>query len=421
MVGCRATKPGAGCCGPGTFPGNAVEGYGLVLEIYDAVRHAVESGHRCATATIIRASGSVPRPVGTSMLVTEEGDITGSLSGGCVEGAVLTSALEVIAHGSSRYETYGYSDDDAFAVGLSCGGTLDVLISPVSPGTVPALDPQEPAAWLCRVDSQEPAPLLVREPAAYAGPAGLDAFLSHHAPELGSLLADRSPAAAADPSDITRAAAALLPWLLRGTTGLVTLPGCSGGEFFLESRLPAARMVLVGANAFSAALARLARTVGYSVTICDARPAFTSPGRFPEADEVVVQWPHTYLRGQLDSGLLDSRSVVCVLSHDAKFDLPVLSLVLRRDVAYVGAMGSRRTHAQRIQSLRAEGLQPEELARLYSPIGLDIGAVTPEETALSILSEIVASRSGVVNARPLAAGTGPIHAGGPARAGTTAR
>lgn len=355
------------------------------------------------------------------MLVTAEGDVSGSLSGGCVEGAVHTAALEVIEHGGSRCETYGYSDDDAFAVGLSCGGTLDVLISPVLPGALPALDPLEPAALLMRVDRPETPPLLVRGPAAYAGPEGLDAFIYCHTAQLNALLADATATAAGEPADARRAAAALLAGIARGTTGLVTPPGCSGSVFFLESRLPAPRMVLVGANAFSEAMARLARALGYHVTICDARPAFTSPERFPEADEVVVQWPHTYLRGQLDDGLLDSRSVVCVLSHDAKFDIPVLSLMLRRDVAYVGAMGSRRTHAQRMESLRTEGLRPQELARLHSPIGLDIGAVTPEETALSILSEIVAARSGAAGARPLSAGSGPIHAGGPGRPKTAVR
>ncbi|MCC9173770.1 XdhC family protein [Arthrobacter sp. zg-Y179] len=359
----------------------------------------------CAAATIVRASGSVPRPAGTTMLVSSTGVISGSLSGGCVEAAVVTAAEEVLADGRPRLESFGYSDTDAFAVGLSCGGTLDVFISPVFPGTVPFVPPSgAPCALLRRIDNGAASvPLLIQDPAA-ATPAGL---LSVHGPALAAMLG-------VDPA---RAAARLAPLLAAGRTGVVELgepggPECDGGSavLFLESRLAPPRLVLIGSNDFSAALARQGRMLGYHVTICDARPAFTSPSRFPDAHEVHVQWPDSYLRGEAAAGRLDARTVVCVLSHDAKFDVPVLAEALRRELAFVGAMGSRRTHDARLAALHTAGLTGPELAKLHSPIGLDIGAATPEETAVSVFAEIVAARSGAAaSGQPLRDVSGPIH------------
>lgn len=375
-----------------------------MLDMLDALASAVRGGEPCAAATVVRASGSVPRPVGTSMLITRSGKITGSLSGGCVEAAVAAAAEESLADGRARLETFGYDAADAFAVGLSCGGTLEVLIQPFPPGRLPAVPAAgTPCALITRVDASAAAvPLLVPDPAAAAAnPAEL---LSRHGAELRSLLG----------LDPRLAAARLAPLLAAGRTGLVELGGteCGGGPvvLFLESRLAPPRLVLIGANDFSAALARQGRLLGYHVTVCDARPAFTTAERFPAAHLVRVQWPDRYLQEQAEAGELDARSVICVLSHDAKFDVPVLVTALQLNVAYVGAMGSRRSHEARMAALRAAGLTGGQLQRLHSPIGLDLGAASPEETALSVFAEVVAGRSGAAaSGLPLRECSGPIH------------
>jgi xanthine dehydrogenase accessory factor len=182
-----------------------------------------------------------------------------------------------------------------------------------------------------------------------------------------------------------------------------------GMEVFVASCAPRPRMLVFGAIDFAAAVAAQGAFLGYRVTVCDARPVFATPARFPTADEVVVDWPHRYLAGEIDRGAVDSRTVVCVLTHDPKFDVPLLEVALRHhDLAYVGAMGSRRTHEDRMARLREAGLTEDELARLSSPIGLDLGGRTPEETAVSIAAEIIARRWGG-HGRPLAETQGRIH------------
>jgi xanthine dehydrogenase accessory factor len=180
---------------------------------------------------------------------------------------------------------------------------------------------------------------------------------------------------------------------------------------FVWSFAPAARMLVFGAIDFAAAVARIGNFLGYHVTVCDARPVFATRSRFPSADRVAVEWPHRFLRAEAEAGRLDARTVICVLTHDPKFDVPVLEVALRLpEVAYVGAMGSRRTHEDRLARLREAGLTEEELAGLSSPIGLDLGARTPEETAVSIAAEIIATRWGGDGKR-LADLAGPIHHG----------
>jgi xanthine dehydrogenase accessory factor len=166
---------------------------------------------------------------------------------------------------------------------------------------------------------------------------------------------------------------------------------------FVQSFAPAPRMMVFGAIDFAAAVTRAGKFLGYHVTVCDARPVFATAKRFKEADEVIVEWPHRYLEAQLAAGGVDGRTVLCVLTHDPKFDVPVLKLALTTEAAYIGAMGSRRTHHDRLDRLRAEGVTEDELARLHSPIGLDIGARTPEETAISIAAEIISKRWGGSN------------------------
>jgi xanthine dehydrogenase accessory factor len=199
-----------------------------------------------------------------------------------------------------------------------------------------------------------------------------------------------------------------------GTTGLLHI-GPDGERrqdeltVFVQSFAPPPRMLVFGAIDFAAAVARVGKFLGYRVTVCDARPVFATHSRFPDADEVVVDWPHRYLQAQADAGELDERTVVAVLTHDPKFDVPVLQVALRLPVAYVGAMGSRRTHLDRLDRLREAGMTDDELARLHSPIGLDLGARTPEETAISIAAEMIKLRWGGEGS-PLSALSGPIHA-----------
>jgi xanthine dehydrogenase accessory factor len=180
---------------------------------------------------------------------------------------------------------------------------------------------------------------------------------------------------------------------------------------FVHSYAPPARMIVFGAIDFAAAVARIGGFLGYHVTVCDARPVFATVKRLPAADEVVVEWPHRYLAREAVAGRVDGRTVLCVLTHDPKFDVPLLELALRLPVAYVGAMGSRRTHDERVARLREDGMTEAELARMRSPIGLDLGARTPEETAVSIAAEIVALRCGGTG-RSLSAVDGPVHRAG---------
>ncbi|MET3923004.1 XdhC family protein [Arthrobacter sp. UYEF20] len=380
------------------------------------------SGQRCAVATIVAAGGSVPRPLGTSLLVSEHGDVLGSLSGGCVEGAVVDAALQAMRDDGPRLESFGYSAEDAFAVGLTCGGELEVHIQPL--GSSPeAMDyamlnslaghhSTAALALIRRLDAGGGA-VVVQDPVR---------FRAMESPELARLVGDH-------PATVYAAAAQLEPLLQGGRTGMVRLAppeGCgpaagsvSGDRqpepitLFVESRLPAARMLIFGANDFGAALLPAGKLLGYDVTLCDARPAFSSQGRFVAADQVVTDWPHRYLAAEAAAGCVDGRSVVCVLTHDPKFDIPLLETALGLGLAYVGAMGSRRSHRQRIDALLAAGTPAEALERLHSPIGLDLGAVTPAEVAVSITAEILASRAPAslapLTASSLKDGSGPIH------------
>ncbi|MER7703168.1 XdhC/CoxI family protein [Kitasatospora sp. NPDC097605] len=363
------------------------------------------SGRSFAVATVVGITGSAPRDPGAALAVDADGEVVGSVSGGCVEGAVYELCRAALASGEPVLERFGYSDEDAFAVGLTCGGVLEVLVQPVVPGADPALD-----AGLALIAAGTPVALarVVAGSAEAAGPAGL----------LGRAVAVTADThhGALPPAPLQRAVVAEARAMLdAGRTGRLVLGpdgrpcdphGRGTVTLFVESYVPAPRMLVFGAIDFAAAVVRIGRFLGYRVTVCDARPVFATARRFPDADEVVVDWPHRYLDSQLDR--LDGRTVLCVLTHDAKFDIPLLERALRLPLGFVGAMGSRRTHRERAAGLRAAGLTGTELARLHSPIGLDLGARTPEETAVSVAAEIVAHRRGG-GCLPLSAGDGPIH------------
>ncbi|MGW7520086.1 XdhC family protein [Streptomyces sp. NPDC054796] len=368
-----------------------------MLDIAAELDRWAEEGREFAVATVVGVSGSAPRDPGAALAVDSEGTAIGSVSGGCVEGAVYELCLQALRSGETVLERFGYSDEDAFAVGLTCGGVIDVLVVPAGARTAGAAVHR---AAVSAVRRGEPVALarVVKGPAGLPGRALL---LRPDGTREGTL---------GGPDELDRTAAAeALAMLEAGRTGTVTLSEdgshCPGGVTLLvESSLPPPRMIVFGAIDFASALVRAGRFLGYHVTVCDARAVFATRARFPEADEIVVDWPHRYLlRTETDA-----RTALCVLTHDAKFDIPLLREALRMPVAFVGAMGSRRTHQDRERRLREAGLTEEETARLRSPIGLDLGARTPEETALSIAAEIVAARHGGTG-MPLTGSGTPIH------------
>ncbi|MFF4105341.1 XdhC family protein [Streptomyces sp. NPDC001903] len=358
-----------------------------MLDIAEELNRWVEQGRDFAVATVVAVGGSAPRQPGAALAVDSEGTAIGSVSGGCVEGAVYELCQQALEDGETVTERFGYSDDDAFAVGLTCGGIIDILITPVPVGSAArevfaaalAAASRGEAAAVARI-AEGPAELLGRA-VLVRGEGGFEGGFGGH-PELDRTIAEEARA-----------------MLDAGRTGVLGI-GADGrlcGEplkVLVESSVPPPRMIVFGAIDFASALVRIGKFLGYHVTLCDARPVFATKNRFPEADEIVVEWPHRYLEAQSSAGAVDGRTVLCVLTHDAKFDVPLLELALKLPVAYVGAMGSRRTHEDRNKRLRDVGVSELELARLRSPIGLDLGARSPEETALSIAAEIVANRRG---------------------------
>ncbi len=356
------------------------------------------TGATAGLATVVRTFRSAPRPPGAAMVVGPDGTVSGSVSGGCVEAAAYESAVEVAASGLARLERYGVSDDDAFVIGLTCGGILDIFVEPVSPQSFPQLDAvaadiaaQRPVAIATVVDHPDSAWIgrrLIVRPDSVEGTLGSEHADTAVADDVrGLLAAGRTETITYGPDGERRG---------------------EGMALFVASHAPPPRMLVFGAIDFAAAVAQQGAFLGYRVTVCDARSVFASPARFPNAHEVVVDWPHRYLAAQVDAGALDRRSVLCVLTHDPKFDVPLLEVALRLDVAYVGAMGSRRTHETRLERLHEAGLTDAELSWLSSPIGLDLGARTPEETAVSIAAEIIARRWGGAGL-PLTQTGGRIH------------
>jgi len=370
-----------------------------VRDILDPITKWWDAGETFGLATVVRTFSSAPRDPGAAMAVSADGEAVGSVSGGCVEGAVYELSSEVRESGQPVLQTYGISEDDAFSVGLTCGGIIDIFVEPVSQESYPEMG--EVAA---AVRDEEPVAVAT----IIAGPGRIGARRiiwpeDRAAGSTGTLgSGDRLDQAVDDDAR---------GMLAQGLTG--TRRYGPDGErrrdelsVFVQSFAPPPRMLVFGAIDFAAAVARAGKFLGYRVTVCDARPVFSTRARFPDADEVVTDWPHRYLAGQT----VDPRTVICVLTHDPKFDVPLLEVALRTPAGYIGAMGSRRTHDDRLARLREVGLSEEELARLRSPIGLDLGARTPEETAVAIAAELIQLRWGG-SGQPLTATTGRIHHG----------
>ncbi|GGN50532.1 hypothetical protein GCM10011579_005380 [Streptomyces albiflavescens] len=382
-----------------------------MLDLAAELNRWVEEGRDFAVATVVAVDGSAPRGPGAALAVDSRGTAVGSVSGGCVEGAVYDLCVQALQDGATVLERFGYSDEDAFAVGLTCGGVIEVLVTPVRAATGVRKDASVFAAWLAAAARGGTAALarVARGPAELLGRALLVHADGSDTSYEGSLGAAHDGGLLDRPELDRTAAAEARAMLDAGRTGTVEISengsGCPGGmTLFVEASVPPPRMIVFGAVDFAAALVRAGKFLGYHVTVCDARPVFATRVRFPEADDIVVDWPDRYLR----STETDHRTVLCVLTHDAKFDVPLLETALRLPVAFVGAMGSRRTHEDRNRRLREVGVTQRELARLRSPIGLDLGARTPEETALSIAAEIVAARRGGSGV-PLTGSRTPIH------------
>jgi xanthine dehydrogenase accessory factor len=367
-------------------------------DILDPIMKWWSAGETFGLATVVRTFSSAPREPGAALAVSVGGEVVGSVSGGCVEGATYELAMAVSATGQPVLQRYGISDNDAFAVGLTCGGIIDIFVEPADRERFPqlgavaaAVRADEPVAVATVIDG--PGVVGARRviwPAEREAPGGTGT--------LGS--GDRLDAAVDDDAR---------GMLAQGVTG-VRRYGPEGERrldelgIFVQSFAPPPRMLVFGAIDFAAAVARAGKFLGYRVTVCDARPVFATAARFPDADEVVTEWPHRYL----SRVVVDERTVICVLTHDPKFDVPLLEVALRTPAAYIGAMGSRRTHDDRLARLREIGMSDGELARLRSPIGLDLGARTPEETAVAIAAELIQLRWGGTG-RPLTATTGRIH------------
>jgi xanthine dehydrogenase accessory factor len=367
-----------------------------VRDILDTISQWWAADESFGLATVVRTFSSAPREPGAAMAVSAAGEVVGSVSGGCVEGAVYELAGQVGASGQAALQRYGISDDTAFSVGLTCGGIIDIFVEPVS---------QKSFADLADIAAAVAAGTPVAVATVIAGPGQLGArrviWSAGDRASDGSLGSGARLDEAVD--DDARG------MLAQGTTG-VRQYGPDGERrlddlsVFVQSFTPPPRMLVFGAIDFAAAVARAGKFLGYHVTVCDARPVFATASRFPDADEVVTDWPHRYLEGIST----DARTVICVLTHDPKFDVPLLEIALRRPAVYIGAMGSRRTHEDRLARLREIGMTQEELARLRSPIGLDLGARTPEETAVAIAAELIQLRWGG-SGQPLTATSGRIH------------
>jgi xanthine dehydrogenase accessory factor len=306
-------------------------------EVLGELKQWTREGEDVALATVVETWGSSPRPLGSKMLVTASGKMAGSVSNGCIEGAVFDEAQKVLKSGKPKIAAFGVTDDVAFEVGLACGGHIEVFIQPlgaVHRKLIEMLDRDEPATLRTNLES------------------GV-AELTRGAP-AGSELARRE------------------------------------GDVFVEPFRRPAHLVIIGAIHIAIPLHRLARLMGYRVTVIDARAKFASKERFPDADEVMVAWPDEAMA----KIPVDNSTYVVILTHDPKFDLPALRSVLRKPAGYIGAIGSRKTNQNRFDALRREGFTEEELSRVHGPIGLDLGSRGAEETALGILAEVTAVRFG---------------------------
>jgi xanthine dehydrogenase accessory factor len=362
-----------------------------------ASRHGValdwlEHGHRVVAASLIETVGSAPLDPGAEMLVDDSGRIEGSVTGGCVEGALVEVAHEVLAGDSPRVVQYGISDSQAADVGLMCGGTVRLFVHELSDEAGEALqmvrrcvEAGVPVAVATLLDGEAAgAKLAVSEDQSVGSLGGIELL----------------------ETSVKRDALGCLEQGITAVRRYSASGEVMGSDLrvYIQGFASPPEMVIFGAIDFSVALAKTARELGYRVTICDARPPFIGSSRFAQVAEVAVDWPDRHLAGRE----LGPRDAVLVFTHDPKFDEPALLAALQSGAGYIGALGSRRTHRERVERLRDAGVDEAQLARISSPCGLDIGARTPGETAISILAEVIAKRAGRAG-EPLSDTSGSIH------------
>ncbi|MFC2030182.1 XdhC family protein [Chloroflexota bacterium] len=334
-------------------------------ELLNEVGSWLESGERVGLATVIRVLGSAPRPVGAKMIVSSGGRMAGSVSGGCVETTVFEELQAVLNGQPAHTVEFGITEDMIWDVGLACGGTIEVFLQEID------------APWVAAVDDYLERGVAFALVTVVAGEerAGSRALVGREGVELGDL--DGQAKRAAQEMLAARSASGALSEL------------DSGEQVFIEPFLVPPHLVIVGGVHVAIPLTRFAKELGFSVTVIDPRAKFANRERFPDADEVVREWPDDALE-QID---VDDGSYVVLLTHDPKIDEPTLAAALKTEARYIGAIGSRNTHAQRFQRMAKWGVTPEQLERLYAPIGLDLGGKTPGETALSIIAEVVAVKN----------------------------
>ncbi len=338
-------------------------------EIWDVAQKWHSGDKRVALATVVMVSGSSLRPEGSKMIIADDGAISGSVTGGCVEGAVFEETREVLKTGNPRLLSYGVTNQQAWEVGLSCGGSVEIFVESMASTAWEAI---KPALARCLAENQLAALLTVVKGEG----SGSKLLVFPDGNTTGSLGNTRLDAEAV----------ASLPenWV---THQPLQIELKNGATVFADFIIPPPRLVIIGASHIAIPLVSLANTLGYRTIVVDARSAFATRERFPHADELIIGWPDEVL----EQVKLDAATCVVCLSHDDKLDNPALLYAIRSQARYIGALGSRATHAKRLEALREEGAQEDLLKRIHAPVGLKIGAREPAEIALSIMAEIVAT------------------------------
>jgi xanthine dehydrogenase accessory factor len=337
-----------------------------MIDLLPQIQEWLAAGEQIALATVTRVLGSAPRPVGAKMIISSDGRMAGSVSGGCVETTVFEELMDILNGGAPRNLHFGITDDMIWDVGLACGGTIDVYCQELDPGLVTAFREHQ------------------REGTAFA----LATVIGGH-DAAGQTALVTSGGTAFGPNDERIIEAAREMIAARATRAAIR-ELASGLEVFLEPFLPAPHLIVIGGVHVAIPLTRFAKELGFSVTVADPRAKFANRERFPEADEVLLEWPDEALAHLK----VDDSTYLVILTHDPKIDEPTLAAALKTDAHYIGAIGSRKTHAERFERMARWGVTAEELRRVYAPIGLDLGGATPEETALSIIAEVVAVKNG---------------------------
>ena len=339
-------------------------------EISTSLQQWLAGGRATAIATVIKTWGSSPRPAGAKMAINEQGEFAGSVSGGCVETAVIEAAMQVIQTGKPRLLQFGVSNEQAWEVGLSCGGKIEVFVEPLALMTKEFYN-----SYQDHLDRNEPfvVATIVRGDESLLGQRVL---LRQDGVSLGDISNATVISAVRDQAQS-----------LFSKASSMSLPA-GDCELFVESCFPPPKLIIIGAVHIAAPLVTMAKVLNFTVILIDPRGAFSTSARFPHVDQLFSKWPDEALT---EAGI-DASTCIVILTHDPKIDDPAIKIALQHTPAYLGVLGSRRTHEKRLHRLCADGMSEEQLAQIHAPIGLDIGALSPAEIAVSILAEIVACR-----------------------------